>query len=811
MTESRPLSGRVLAGLALLTGAVLAAQIVLSRLLASTLGYYFAFMLVSLAMLGLGSGALIVHARIRWFRRETLERDSAVLSLLCAICACAGALAYLGVYVPHSRGELLAWLAPIFFCFFPFFLLSGIAVSLVLRHAGAAFHRAYAVDLLGAAAGAGAAVLLLSVLSPMDSLLQGVAVLPALAATLFALEKREKHLSRLAACGVALAAALLGVANWSARSPMRSSPAHVDWINRIRLAVEWNSFSSITVFRGSFFSWGLSETYQGPSVPMLDLIIDGIGGTQLAFFDGNPASLGKYEYLDADMSALGQELIPPSESQLVIGPGGGVDVLQAVHRGRKDIDAVEINPLMVELVNHRLANFSGAPYHLPGVRVTVENGRTFVERARKQWGLISLTWVDTGGSATALAASENYLYTVEAYEQFLRHLAPDGMLAFMRATGELVDQPIDTLRGISVTMEALERLGVERPRDHVLVIAVESPFFDRRGMCYVLVKRSPFTAAETARAKDFADRMHFRVVWLPGDAAPASPPPAGARPVVSLARQLILAQDRGQLYRMAPVDVQPATDDQPFYFVGRGGPERAPSEGLSLLWTCFWLLAALVAVFLGLPLAAMVRAGRVPPRSGAAFLAYCCLLGSAFMLVEMELFHVFALLLGSPTYALTAVLVGLLVFSGAGSACAPRYFEGRRIGLAFGGLLAALALFIAFRGVLLSLLLPLPFGARLTATLVLIAPLGFHMGLPMALGMRTAWSRPDWMTWGWALNGACSVLASVGAVLLAIHVGISATFGLGFLCYAAGWGLLTRSLLSPEATPEAQAATAAPA
>src|SRR6267378_2555918 len=112
----------------------------------------------------LGALALLVHARVRWFRRDSLERDAAVLSLLCAICASGGGLAYLQVYEPTPHPTMFAWLAPAFLCFFPFFLFAGVAVSLILRHSGATFHRAYAVDLLGAAAGAGAAVLLLSVL-----------------------------------------------------------------------------------------------------------------------------------------------------------------------------------------------------------------------------------------------------------------------------------------------------------------------------------------------------------------------------------------------------------------------------------------------------------------------------------------------------------------------------------------------------------------------------------------------------------------------------------------------------------------------
>ena len=794
----QPFGRSLLGGLALLTAAILAAQIALSRLLASTLGYYFAFMLVSFAMLGLASGALLVHARVHWFRRERLERDAAALAILCAVSACVGTIAYLRVYAPSDRSVLITWLAPAFLCFFPFFLFGGIAVSLILRHAGASFHRAYAVDLVGAAAGAGAAVLLLSVLSPMEVLLRDVSLLAVAAGALLAFAARRRSLIGAA---VAIAASILGVATWVDRAPERHSPPHVSWLGRPRLHVGWNAFSSITLFPGAFFSWGLSETYRGPVFPMNDLIIDGVGGTQLVRFDGDPRSLRRYEYLEADMSALGQTLVPSDASQLVIGPGGGVDLLQAVRAGRTDVDAVEINPLMVEMVNDTFSDFSGSPYRLPGVQVAVENGRTFIQRSRKQWGLISLTWVDTGGSATALAASENYLYTVEAYEQFLRHLTPGGMLAFMRATGERgEDRPVDTLRAISVTLEALERVGAQRPGDHLVVLSVESPFFYRRGMCYVLVKRTPFTPGELRGVREFASRLHFQPVWIPGDLS-APPRPRGVRPVVPLARELIASTHRPALYREAAVDVQPTTDDQPFYFVERGGPNREMSEGLSLLWTCFAFLAAMVALFVGAPLAAMARSGNVPPASAARFLAYCSLLGVGFMLVEMELFHVVGLLLGSPLHSLAVVLVGLLVFSGLGSACASWYQ--RRRALAFAGLVGSLALFVLCRGVILSSLLPLSLGARIAATVLVIAPLAFHLGIPMALGMATVAREPVWMTWGWALNGACSVLASVGAVLLAIHVGITATFLIGLACYGGGWMLLARveSVAAPIGVP----------
>jgi hypothetical protein len=255
---------RALLGLAVLAGTVLGAQIVISRLLASTLGYYFGFMLVSLAMLGLGSGALVVHGRLRSFARERLGLHAAVLSVLASLSAWIGGFAYLGVYLPSDRSDLFLWLAPLFFVLctvplfvlFPFFLFSGIAVALVLCHARRSFHRAYAVDLVGAGLGAVAAVALLSALSPTGALLHAVAVLPALAGALFAW---EEGWWRTAGGALACGLVLFCLGGWAVRNPQIAHPPHIDWIQRPRAYVATNSFSSITVFPGAFFSWGLSE------------------------------------------------------------------------------------------------------------------------------------------------------------------------------------------------------------------------------------------------------------------------------------------------------------------------------------------------------------------------------------------------------------------------------------------------------------------------------------------------------------------------------------------------------------------------
>jgi SAM-dependent methyltransferase len=779
--------------------AVLALQIVLSRLIGSTISYYFAFLLVSLAMLGLGSGALLVQLAPRTFTHERSGAQAAWGSLAMAFCCLAGTLALLVIYPrlgvagTFSTGRRPWILAALFACLFPMFLCGGLVVAIVLADCRARFHRVYAVDLGAAALGCLAAVALLSGLTPVEVLLKVLAVLPATAAALFALSGGRRRLAMLA---LAAAAALLLIGNTLAAAQRVARPPHVTTMFRQELLSEWNSFSSVRILPGLFQTWALSPTYRGRPFPMLNLLIDGIGGSQIVRFDGDPRSLAAYDYLDADLTALGQQLVPAQGSELIIGPGGGVDVLQAVRRGRRDVTLVEINPLVVRVVNQDLAGFSGRPYELPGVRTFVENGRTFILRTRRQWDLIDLTWVDFGGSASALAFSENYLYTVEAYRELLRHLRPGGCFAFLRALGfgEMVVS--DSMRGIAVAVEALRREGVADPGRQILVAGAFSPFHPRP-MCYVLVKRSPFTAEEIARARDFLRRLDFVPIWLPdgGPAAAEIPEPFSFFSGVIRATITTSGADLERFYREAPYDIAPSTDDNPFYFATRGGPHRAAGPAVKDLAACLGLLLALLVPFVLLPLVPVARRMAPLGAGGWAALAYFSAIGAGYILIEIDLFHLLSVVLGNPTYTFATVLATLLLATGAGSLLGQRLAGAGplALALAFIALCAGLLTLLLGRSWLLAELVALPLTLRVPCTVALIAPLGFLMGLPMATGVKLIGARLDLMMWGWALNASCSVVASVAAVYLAMEKGISFTFALGSACYLAA-GLLAQEL-----------------
>jgi SAM-dependent methyltransferase len=785
---------------------VLALQIVLSRLIASTLSYSFAFLLVSLAMLGPGSGALLVQLAPRRFTPERCGEQAAWWSLAMAACCLAGTLALLAIYPrlgeagTASTRERPWLLAALFGCLFPTFLCGGIVVAVVLAACRARFHRVYAVDLGAAALGCLAALGLLSVLTPVEVLIEVLAVLPATAAALFALGGGRP---RLAAFSLGAAIALLAAGHGLATVRRIARPPHLAALSRPELLSAWNSFSSVRVFGGQFRTWALSPTYRGRRHPMLDLLIDGIGATQIVRFDGDPRALAAYDYLDDDLTALGQQLVPAAGRELIIGPGGGADVLQAARRGRRDVTLVEINPLVVRVVNQDLAPFSGSPYRLPGMRTFVANGRTFILRSRERWDLIDLTGVDLGGSAAALAPSENHLHTVEAYRELLRRLRPGGCLAFLRAMGCGRTAAGDSLRGVAVAAEALRQEGIAAPGRQILVAGALSPFHPPP-MCYVLVKRSPFTAAETARARDFLRRLEFVPIWLP-DGGPAPDEirePFSPFAGVIRATLTTTGKDLERLYRDAPYDITPATDDNPFYLAQRAGSHRGAGPEVLDLEASVALLAVLLVPFVLLPLAPLARRMQAPSAAGWIALAYFSAIGAGYVLVEIDLFHLLSVALGNPTWTLATVLATLLLASGAGSLAAARLAAAgpSALALAFIALVGGLLGLLLARSWLLAPLLAQPLPLRVLGTAAIIAPLGLLMGLPMAAGVALIGAHRDLLLWGWALNAGFSVLASVAAVYLAMARGISFAFALGAACYLAA-GLLAQELWRRDARP----------
>jgi spermidine synthase len=877
---------------------LLLSELLLTRIFSVLFMYHFAFMVISLALFGLGVGGIAVYLFPGAFAGD-LQRRLVTLAL-----AFSAAVVLLVLFLFNfplvissgARGTLTVALVYMV-ASLPFFV-GGTCLSLLLGRAGQEVHRVYFVDLVGAGAGCLVIIPALNHLGGVTALLTA-GVGGALAATMFGLPARRvaavsadagRLLQRtllVIAIGLGLAALLMLVAEplvaWVGHRLFQLSPKYatrphpfqyyfemqvqpevsrivtaarlpllggcglalaalvVVWrlrthasgralllrqelrlvggvalatlvglviLNaetaavRVRFAkgrVEfqnlfegWNSFSRIVVLprrgaKDNAYAWGLSPLYKGPVGEQLALDIDSLAGTPLVKFDGDLKSPG-LEHLRHDITALAY-VLRGGRKTLVIGPGGGRDVLTALMFGSTNVTAVELNPIIVDVVDKYFGDFTGRLYQRPEVRLTIDDGRHFVRSSPDTFGLIQLALVDTWAStaAGAFALSENTLYTREAFTDYLNRLEPDGVLTVTRW---LESPPRETLRVVSLARAALRQIGVDDVRRNILV-AGTPPLRRGHRFASVVVSRQPFTDTEIAAAREFIGRLGFEELYLPG--APRDP----------IFSELMTTTDlRGFLQRYE-FDVSPTTDDRPFFFNPvkpldflRPWQPRPGRMGVQLLARLVVIVTLLVALFIFVPLYVRRRSAlaAVKPLARWSTLLYFGALGAGFMLIEVSLISKFVLFLGHPIYALTVVLCSLLMAAGLGS-----YWSGRNVGQGHAALrrviavalVAIVVLYVVLDAVFTRLLVDTSFATSAVLTVATLAPVGFLMGMPFPLGLRLL-DRvgPEWaqlVPWVWGINGATSVLGSIVAISIAINVGFHATMLVGLCLYGAAF------------------------
>ena len=330
-------------------------------------------------------------------------------------------------------------------------------------------------------------------------------------------------------------------------------------------------------------------------------------------------------------------------------------------------------------------------------------------------------------------------------------------------------------------------------------------------MCLVLIKKSPLTAADLTSSREFTDQYGWKPFLGTDLGVELRPPPPAFAEYARLVRALVTQRDRVKLFREMPFDMIPATDDNPFYFVERARPGQRAGAGVLQLQTLLIALIALMVPFLLVPVIPLLRRGGGEELHGsaAAALAYFSLMTASG--VEIELFHVFALLLGSPVITFSVVLAGLLLSSGAGSYLSARLKPAGPLTLAavLAALVGLLVVFLTARGYLLSTVVAAPMAARVGATLLIVAPLNM-MGMPMPLGMALIAGSPRLVLWCWSVNGVFSVLASVGAIYCAIYMGTTWTFTIAALAYLLAGIVLQVVIRRSPLTVAAQAPSTTP-
>lgn len=762
-----------LAGVAAVSAALLMTELALTRIFSVTMYYHFAFLAISIALFGLSASGVAVYVlrgRLHPFETRPLLTAGAVAHGAVTLIALAG-LVRIRVGLNYSPENLALMLTIYALAALPF-LSGGAVISLAFARLPARINLLYAADLLGAAAGCLVLIPLLNVLGAPGVVF--TAALLAMTAALCFSPTGVRSRTAIAAAGLLAIPAVAQVVG-AAPFEIASTKGHEgDTV----LFSKWNSFSRVAVYDRPHGDWSLSPRFTGTPGGSLYMDIDSAASTPIL----ESTDLEDAAYLRYELTALAYNLVerPEGFSTLVIGPGGGRDLLSALVFGAAKVEAVEINPIIArDVMRERFREYSGGLYDNPRVTVHVDDGRSFVRRTEAKYDVIQASLVDTWAAtaAGAYTLTENSLYTVEAFGEYLDHLTDEGVLTITRWV-------FDGLRLVSLAQEACAARGLDAAQ-HLAIVQ-----YDR--VASFILKKTPFTARDVYRLQTAARDLGFTVLYVPGRApgfqiAPAHDPIEMTRTGTSVAdyRSLILAPDRQQFIENYPLDIRPTTDDRPFFFHTTRlrdqfstafGRSMLFGNGLSALLTLFGISAALVALFVVGPL---LVGGSRPGRGWGAWLLYFGALGAGFMLLEVALLQRFVLLLGHPVYSLTVTLFSLLLGTGIGSLISRRFAQEQVRTVTTRALVTALAAAAATPLVLpwlVDAVIAWPLALRIGVAVAILFPIGVILGMPLPGGVRLlSTARPEIVPWGWGMNGAFSVIGATLAIFLAMNWGFTMT------------------------------------
>lgn len=797
-TPDAPTSGSSVRNLsleiALVSLAVILLEINYTRVFSFKLYYYFTYLILGIAMLGLGAGGVMVTVWDR-LRAEAPER---LLPMLCAVAAVSAPIGYAvvaGVQVNTSALDdsffELSKLALVAFAVFVPFLMVGIIVSTIFGARPDQINRLYFADLIGAGAGCALSVPLLIFVTPPGCVVLAGSIM-ALAGLRLARSDWRAGVPVLAALGGGLA--LLAIFSGALPDPVTDENKTLSPQRRGDSRVVHSEWSP--VFRVDLVD---QSPPGGTELPdRLYLNHDGMLGASLLRYDGNPESL---RFFDKDTRSSAFSVTPDAPRVLIIGAAGGHEILASLYFGASRIRGVELNPITYSLLTEHFADYSGRIAHHEKVDLVNYEGRTYLERDEEKYDLIWFVAPDSyaamnAASSGAFVLSESYLYTTEMIQVALEHLAPGGVLSVQFGEIDFERKPNRTARYLTTARNALEARGASDWRRHVLLSTVPE-FFT---MATILIRNEPFSSEEVARFRAHEETIPDAEIWH----AAGEPIDVDARHAV---RRVITLDEPalGDFLDGHPYRLHAVTDDAPFFWhfarfrdsfdeefggnVFVWDPEDSTGERVMVI--LLGLAAFFAAIFLLLPLVAIRDVwAHVPHKRWAG--VYFAALGLGFMFLEVCLIQQMTLFLGYPTYSLTVTLFSLLISTGIGSLLTERYAASRnRALMVLLGLLVALTLgYQVGTDLVVGAFIATPIAVRVGVAILLIAPLGLCLGAFMPIGLTTVAAlsphAKQYIAWAWAVNGFFSVMSSILATMLSMTFGFQTLQLIGMAVYAVG-------------------------
>jgi spermidine synthase len=768
-----------------------------TRILSVILWYYLAFFAISVAMLGMTIGAVWVYLRRDRFLPDRLTIDLSRFALAMAVSIPVSMMVQFSLITSLSlvASTFISWSLLLAAMAVPY-AFAGVVVSLALTRSPFPVNQVYGVDMLGAALGCAAVVLLLNVLDGPTTLIV-TGLIAALGAYCFTASGGGAEQQPLKARAweqkpVPVMLALLALSVGNALTPLGLQPMLVkDRLEpfRLNLFERWNSYSRVRAARPittTPYLWGKS-----PNMPT-DLLtqqarldIDGEAGTFMYHYDGTRESI---EFLRYDLVNLAYNL-PGISKAAIIGVGGGRDLLAAHLFGVPEIIGVEINPIFIDLhTKHPYYKVYSNVTALPNLKLYVDDARSWFASTNQKFDLVQMSLVDTWAAtgAGAFSLSENGLYTLEGWRAFLKTLNDKGVFTVSRWYNP--DDVNEAGRMIGLATAALLDAGVSDARPYLVVAHTHN-------LATLVLSKSPFTDEQLKILNDEIQRLGFDVLLAPGK-SPESP----------LLTGMIASKDIDSLNKLtssALLDLTVPTDNRPFFFnqlrfssiphVMMHEPGVFLSPGvlkgnlLGSVALIMILFLSIIAVIITIILPLRSAAKNCPRPLIAAGSAYFSLIGMGFMLAEISLLQYFSVYLGHPIYSLSVCLFSLILATGLGSLASNRLNIASSRGILVWGLVVVgyLLCLQQFLTDVFHATTARGLSVRISIALAVVIPLGFLLGFAFPTGMKLVEAVDKEPTpWFWGINGATGVLASGLAVMLSMGMGIHVTMLVSSVCYA---------------------------
>ncbi|MFZ3090035.1 MAG: hypothetical protein WA240_05345 [Nitrospirota bacterium] len=789
---------RKYAGISLISASALSLEIFFTRFFSVAQWHHFAFMVVSIALLGYGASGSFLMLFPSILKKDT-KSLLYTLSLLLSITiltsyTIANHLPFDMAKIAWDTNQLIYILVYYILLSIPFFI-AGMIISIVITLSSKDVNKIYFFDLIGASIGCLLPLIIFPLFGGTGPLL--ISSTLALIASLFFLPSPHQGEVRVRRWFIPLFFLLLIIPLFFTNpkfleinmSQFKSLNVALKFPETRLIDTKWNSFSRIDILESPLvrFAPGLSLKYQKSLPQQIGITIDGDSMTAITEHKGDITELDFIPYLPSSLPFY----LTQNKNVLILEPAGGLDILTALYFKSQLITGVEINPLIHKIIKHDFRNFSGGIYERDNVKIETGEGRGYLKKTVNKFDTILFPVLSgiPASSGGFFGLAEGYQFTEEAITTYLGHLNDNGILSITRY---LIPPPREDLRLVSVIHSALKRMGINNPERHIAVIRTW-------GTITIIVKRSELSDADISKIKEFSKERLFDIAYYHGiKENETNIYNKFAEPIYfNLISQILNDEKREALYKNYIFDITPVTDDRPFFFhffkwnkitevyKSVGEKWQIFIEGGYLLPIIFIQALIASAVFIVFPLT--VARGRrliTQKKETITFLSFFFLIGVGFMFIEISLIQKLILFLDHPVYAVSTALFGILIFSGIGSFLSKRYTSNKKLF----NIILSLSIMIVIATIFLPYIITFFLGSNLIlrgiVTLLTLCPIGILMGMPFPAAMKMLGERnKDVIPWAWCVNGASSVISSILAIIIALSVGFNAVLLLAALMY----------------------------